>query len=252
MIDAHCHVDFKEFNKTREAVMGRAQQKLKAIINSGASLGGNRRTLQMARDYPEFLYPSLGFHPHYAPKADRSVIEEVLKEIKLNLHHAVALGETGLDFHDLKSQEDRNKQEKLFRTFLDMASQEEMPLIVHARDAEKKALEMSEGYEGIPKIIFHCYGGDLETAQLIMDGGHLISLSTLVCFSTHHQELARELPLSHLLTETDSPYLSPFKGQRNEPAFVEETVKTIANMKSMDVKEVAAVTEKNARQVFGI
>jgi TatD DNase family protein len=127
-----------------------------------------------------------------------------------------------------------------------------MPLVVHARDAEKKALEMSREFEGIPKIIFHCYGGDLETAQQIMDEGHLISLSTLVCFSTHHQELARELPLSHLLTETDSPYLSPFKGKVNEPSFVEETVKTIANLKLMDVEEVASITEKNAQEVFRI
>jgi TatD DNase family protein len=187
VIDAHCHVDFKEFNQSRDEVMSRAQKKLKAIINSGASLGGNRRTLKMAQDYPNFLYPSLGFHPHYAPKADKSAIKEALTEIKSNLDRAVALGETGLDFHDLKSQEARNKQENLFRTFLDMASEQGMPLIVHARDAEKKALEMSREYAGIPKIIFHCYGGDLETAQLIMDEGHLISLSTLVCFSPHHQ-----------------------------------------------------------------
>lgn len=252
MIDAHCHVDFKEFNKTRDEVMERAQNKLKAIINSGASLGGNRRTLKMAQDYPNFLYPALGFHPHYAPKADRTIIEEALTEIRSNLHLAVALGETGLDFHTLKSQEAQKKQEKLFRSFLGMASEQEMPLIVHARDAEKKALEISKEYKGIPKIIFHCYGGDLETAQLIMDEGHLISLSTLICFSPHHQELARELPLSHLLTETDSPYLSPFKGQRNEPSFVEETVKTIANLKSMDVQEVADITEENACRVFGI
>jgi TatD DNase family protein len=252
VIDAHCHVDFKEFNRTRDQVMHRAQKKVKAIINSGASLGGNRRTLKLAQDYPGFLFPALGFHPHYAHKTEKSVIEDVLKEIKSNLHRAVALGETGLDFHNLNSEEIRKKQEKLFRIFLDIASEEEMPLVVHARDAEKKALEMSREFEGIPKIIFHCYGGDLETAQQIMDEGHLISLSTLVCFSTHHQELARELPLSHLLTETDSPYLSPFKGKVNEPSFVEETVKTIANLKLMDVEEVASITEKNAQEVFRI
>ncbi|MEN6329514.1 MAG: TatD family hydrolase [Methanobacteriaceae archaeon] len=252
MIDAHCHVDFKEFNKTRDEVMVRAKRKLKAIINSGASLGGNRRTLKMAQDYPDFLYPSLGFHPHYALKADKSAITEALTEIELNLHQAVALGETGLDFHNLKSQEAQKKQEELFVTFLKLASEQEMPLVVHARDAEKKALEMAKQYKGIPKIIFHCYGGDMETAQQIMDEGHLLSLSTLVCFSPHHQTLARELPLSHLLTETDSPYLSPFKGQRNEPSFVEETVKTIANLKSMDIQEVAAITEKNALEVFRI
>ncbi|HMK54540.1 MAG TPA: TatD family hydrolase [Methanobacteriaceae archaeon] len=252
MIDAHCHVDFKEFNKTRPEVMERAQEKLKAIVNSGANLGGNRRTLKLAEEYPGFLYPTLGFHPHYASKADKSAIEQVLKEVNSNLDQAVALGETGLDFNDIKSEEVRKKQEELFTTFLNMASNEKKPLIIHARDAEKKALEMVKNYPEIPQVVFHCYGGDLDTARLILKEDYFISMSTIVCFSKHHQELARELPLSQLLTETDSPYLSPFKGQRNEPAFVEETVKTIAEIKSIDVNEVATVTSQNACDIFGI
>lgn len=252
VIDAHCHVDFKEYNKTRQEVMGRAQEKLKAIINSGANLGGNRRTLKLAEEYFGFLYPALGFHPHYVPKADKSAIEQVLKEINSNMDRAVALGETGLDFYGVKNGEVRKKQEKLFRTFLEMAAEEEKPLVIHARDAEKKALEMVKEYPEIPQVIFHCYGGELDTARLILEEGYFISMSTIVCFSKHHQELARELPLSQLLTETDSPYLSPFKGQRNEPAFVEETVKVIADIKSVAVQEVAKVTQKNAIGVFGL
>jgi TatD DNase family protein len=251
MIDSHCHVDFKVYNKNRQEVIGRAKEKLTAIVNSGATLGGNRRTLKLAGEYRDFIYPTLGFHPSNAAKSDFEVIKQALDEIKSNIGVAVGLGETGLDFNDLGCEEDKNKQIKLFETFLEMAVEYQMPLVIHARDAEEKALEMVKKHPSIPQIIFHCYGGDLKTAQKIIEEGYFISLSTIVCFSEHHQQLAANLPLSQLLTETDSPYLSPFKGQRNEPAFVEETVKTIAQVKSIPQEEVASVTDANARKIFG-
>jgi len=251
LIDSHCHVDFKVYNKNRLEIMEHAQEKLTAIVNSGATLGGNRRTLKLAEEYENFLYPTLGFHPSNASKSDASVIKQVLKELKSNIHLAVALGETGLDFNQLNDEAAKNKQIKLFETFLGLAEDYQMPLVIHARDAEEKSLEMVKKYKTIPEVIFHCYGGDLITAQKIVDEGYFISLSTIVCFSDHHQQLACELPLSQILTETDSPYLSPFKGQRNEPAFVEETVKTIAKIKSVPVREVDRVTEDNARRIFG-
>ncbi len=251
MIDSHCHVDFKVYNKNRQEVIGRAKEKLTAIVNSGATLGGNRRTLKLVEEYENFVYPTLGFHPSNASKSDYEVIKQVLDEIDANIDVAVGLGETGLDFNDLGCEEDKNKQIKLFETFLEMAVEYQMPLVIHARDAEEKALEMVKKHPSIPQIIFHCYGGDLQTAQKIIEEGYFISLSTIVCFSEHHQQLAANLPLSQLLTETDSPYLSPFKGQRNEPAFVEETVKTIAQVKSIPQEEVASVTDNNARKIFG-
>jgi len=251
MMDSHCHVDFKVYNKNRQEVIGRAKEKLTSIVNSGATLGGNRRTLKLAEEYENFVYPTLGFHPSNAAKSDSEVIKQALDEIKSNIDVAVGLGETGLDFNDLGCEEDKNKQIKLFETFLEMAVEYQMPLVIHARDAEEKALEMVNKHPSIPQIIFHCYGGDLQTAQKIIEEGYFISLSTIVCFSEHHQQLAANLPLSQLLTETDSPYLSPFKGQRNEPAFVEETVKTIAQVKSIPQEEVASVTDNNARKIFG-
>jgi TatD DNase family protein len=252
VIDSHCHVDFKVYNKNREEVLKRAQEKLTAIVNSGATLGGNRRTLKLAEEYKNFIYPTLGFHPSNSDKSDASVIKKVLKEIEANIGYVVALGETGLDFNGLKGEKGKNKQIKLFETFLNLAEDFQLPLVIHARDAEKKSLEMVKKHRSIPHVIFHCYGGDLQTARKIIEEGYFISLSTIVVFSEHHQELARELPLSHLLTETDSPYLSPFKGKRNEPVFVEETVKTIAEVRSIPTKEVDKVTEKNARRVFSI
>lgn len=247
MIDAHCHVDFKEYNKSRGEVIQRAQEKLRAIINSGASLGGNRRTLKLQEEYPGFSYATLGFHPHNAAKADSKIIDQAIDEIVDNIDKSVALGETGLDFHQIKSEEHKKKQMDLFKRFIDLAVEYEKPLVIHARDAEQIALDMVKNT--VPQVIFHCYGGDTQTAGAIVDEGYYISLSTIIAFSDHHQDLAREIPLSNMLTETDSPYLSPFKG-RNEPAYVEEVVKAVAQVKDIPRDEVDSVTQKNAEEVF--
>lgn len=248
MIDAHCHMDFKEYNKNRKEVMQRAQEKLHAIINSGASLGGNRRTLKLKEEYPGFVHPTLGFHPHNAVKADLSIIDQAINEIKSNIDEAVALGETGLDYNDVQGEESKKKQIKLFDRFIDLALQYDKPLVIHARDAEQESLEMVKKCN-VPQVIFHCYGGDAQTAQKIVDEGYYISISTIVSFSKHHQELVADIPLENMLTETDSPYLSPFKG-RNEPAYVEKVVKTVARVKKLTMDEVDKATDGNAKKVF--
>lgn len=250
MIDAHCHVDFKEYNKNREEVMQKAQKKLRAIINSGASLGGNRRTLKLQEEYPNFAYATLGFHPHNAEKAEKNIIEQALGEMVDNIDNCVAIGETGLDFHQIKSEEHKKRQIELFERFIDLAVEHQKPLVIHARDAEQEALEMVKKYD-LSHVIFHCYGGDAQTASAITEEGYYISISTIINFSTHHQDLAREIPLSNMLTETDSPYLSPFKG-RNQPAYVEEVVKKVAQVKELEMDEVDKITDKNAKKVFNL
>jgi TatD DNase family protein len=252
MIDTHCHIDFKEYNKNREEILDRAQQKLKAIINSGANLGGNRRTLKLMDEYKGFLYPTLGFHPSNASKADHNIIEQALDEIKNNIDKIVAIGETGLDYHVLNNDKNKERQIKVFKTFIELANEYQLPLVIHARDAEKEALDMVVEYSSIPEVIFHCYGGDAETAQKIVDHGYYLSFSTIICFSKEHQPIIEEQPLSNMLTETDSPYLSPFKGLRNEPSFVDEVIKKIADIKSLSTNKVDKITEKNAKKIFGI
>ncbi|MEN4006493.1 MAG: TatD family hydrolase [Methanobacteriaceae archaeon] len=165
---------------------------------------------------------------------------------------AVALGETGLDFHHVKDTEKRNKQVNVFRSFIELANEYEMPLIIHARGAESRSLEIVKKYSRSIDVIFHCYGGDLETINKIIEENHHISYSTVVCYSDYHNELVEQTPLEYILTETDSPYLSPFKGKKNEPSFVEETVKKIAEIKSLSPLKVDKKTEKNAKKVFGI
>ena len=252
MIDAHCHVDFKEFNKNREEVLKRAKKKLSAIINSGASLGGNRRTIKLIEENKGFLYGSLGFHPVNASKADQSIIEQAFREIIENIDNAVALGETGLDFNQINDIDKRKRQLKVFRSFIDLANEFELPLIIHARDAESKSLEMINKYSKDIYAIFHCYSGDIDTMNKIIEEGHYISYSTIICYSEYHKELVSKTPLEYILTETDSPYLSPFKGKRNEPIFVEETVKKIAEIKSQSFNHINKITENNIRKIFKI
>lgn len=252
MIDTHCHVDFKDYNKNREEVIQRAKEELTCLINSGATLGGNRRTLQLIEDYNGFIYGTLGFHPVNAAKSDAVVIEEAKKEIISNLDSAVALGETGLDFHHTQDVEGRKKQVKVFNSFIDMAAEYDMPIVIHARDSEKKAYELIKQNSNIPNVIFHCYSGDISTAEQIIEEGYFLSTSTMICFSEHHQKLFKDLPLSNILTETDSPYLSPYKGKKNEPAFVREVVNKIAEIKGITFKKVDKITEKNAKRIFNI
>lgn len=252
MIDAHCHVDFKEFNRNREEIIERAKKKLSLIINSGASLGGNRRTLKLVEEYSGFLYGSLGFHPVNASKADESIINQAFKEINDNINNIVAIGETGLDFNHITDPSKRNRQIEVFKSFISLANEYEMPLIIHARDAESKTLQIVKKYSSDIDIIFHCYGGDEETLNKILDENYYISYSTIICYSKFHELLVKQTPIENILTETDSPYLSPFKGQKNEPVFVEETIKKIAEIKLMDFEKIDRITEKNVKKIFSI
>lgn len=163
----------------------------------------------------------------------------------------MAVGETGLDFHHTRDLEGRRRQEKIFRLFIELAIEYELPLIIHARDSEKQAFKVIKEYP-IEDVIFHCYSGSLETAFQIIKEGYYLSFSTMICFIDHHQKLIEDLPLKNILTETDSPYLSPFKGRRNEPSFLEEAVKKIAQIKNMNIIEVDKITEKNAKKAFKI
>jgi len=251
IIDVHCHIDFKNFNKDRDEVIKRAKKMLTAIIDSGVGLGGVRRSIRLSEEHRHFIYSTLGLHPVNAAKTEYNVIEDVIREIEENIEKAVGVGESGLDFHHTRDLEGRRRQEKIFRLFIELASEYELPLIIHARDSEKQALKIIKEY-ALKDVIFHCYSGSLETAYQILEEGYYLSFSTMICFMDHQQQLIKNLPLKNILTETDSPYLSPFKGERNEPSFLEEAVKKMAQIKNTSITEVDKITEKNAKKVFGI
>ena len=127
------------------------------------------------------------------------------------------------------------------------------PLLMHVRDCEKKALNLINEYENLPYAVFHCFSGSLKTAKRIMEhDNYYMSFSTMLCYSQRHQELIKDIPLDHVLTETDSPYLAMTKEERNEPANVVKACEKIAEIKEMDLNTVDEITTNNAKRVFNI
>ncbi|MCQ6963885.1 TatD family hydrolase [Methanolobus chelungpuianus] len=248
IIDSHCHLDFPRFDRDRKEAIERARQSgVIRMINSGIDYSTNAASLELARRYG-FIHATLGLSPQMVPHASEEKISQILSQIERNIDRAVGVGEAGLDFHYCETEVGRLKQTEVFRKVIEIARKYGKPLVIHGREAEDMALQLSRDLD---TVVFHCYGGSLETMQQIVDAGHFVSVPTLVCFSEHHQSIAKHLPLENMLIETDSPYLSPRKG-RNEPAFVADSVPQIAALKGIEASEVAETTMKNTRRAFGI
>lgn len=248
IIDSHCHLDFPKFNRDREETIERARQTgVVRMINSGIDYSTNKASLELSRKY-DFIHATLGLSPQMVPDASEEKISQILSQIERNIDRAVGVGEAGLDFHYCQTESGRQKQIDVFRKVIEIARKYNKTLVIHGREAEDIALQLTRDLE---TVVFHCYGGSLETMQEIVDAGHFVSVPTLVCFSEQHQSIAKHLPLENMLIETDSPYLSPRKG-RNEPAFVADSVPRISALKGIEASEVARTTMQNTLRAFGI
>jgi TatD DNase family protein len=245
-VDSHCHLDFKQFNKDRAEVINRARESgIVQMINSGVDFITNKRTLELAREH-DFIFATLGLAPNFLDGWSDAEIENVLKQIEENHRDAVAIGEAGLDFYRCRDLGSRERQARVFLRVKELARSLNMPLVIHSRDAEQHALEMVGDLE---KVVFHCFSGSLETMKDAVDKGYYISLATNLCRSPAHQILARDVPLEHLLIETDSPFLSP-RGGRNEPAFILDSIRLLSRIRGLTPGEVAEITAENARRLF--
>jgi TatD DNase family protein len=248
VIDSHCHLDFKQFNKDREAIMQRARDSgVVRMINSGVDFPTNQKSLELAEEH-EFIFATLGLSPNFRDDFSDIDLNRLLMQIEENAAKCIGIGEAGLDYYHCKDASGRERQAQIFQRVIDLASSLGLPLVIHSRDAEAQALEM---VKHLDKVVFHCYSGSLGTMKEAVDRGFYISLATNLCLSARHQILARNVPLDHLLVETDSPFLSPRKG-RNEPAFVLDSVRLIARIRGMEPQEVARMTSENAKKIYNI
>ena len=253
MIDTHCHIDFKDFDSDRSEVIKRAQDKLDYVIASGYNLESNEAVLKLSKEYDGFIYPTFGFHPVSSQNSTDEELKTAQNHLIKNMSDIVAVGEVGMDYFYVTDKTLRERQEVIFRSFLDLANEYKLPIVMHVRDCEKKAVNIIPDYEDIPYFVFHCYGGSLKTAKRIMNMDNaFMSFSTMLCYSKHHQDLIEKIDLEYVLTETDSPYLAMTKEERNEPVNVVNAVSKIAEIKKMDVESVGEITTDNARKIFKI
>lgn len=251
--DTHCHIDEPRFDEDRSAVLLRmAENNVTACVCVGSDMETSRRSMAFAKSTPS-VYAAVGIHPHeaqyYRPE-DCDTLAAWFGEEKV-----VAIGEIGLDYYYDHSP--REAQKIAFEAQLDLACRIGAPAILHVRDAHGDTLDILRSRKSsLPTGIIHCYSGSLESAREYVTLGFYIALGGAVTFkkAPNLWEVAKGLPLDRLLIETDSPYLSPepFRGRRNEPAYVVHVAERIAALRGEDVEHIAAATTENARRVYRV
>ncbi len=252
MIDVHCHLNFPEFDDKRDEIIKNTKKEFKYVIDSGACIESNERSLKLSQEYRDFIISTMGYHPEYTGNDDKETINKTLKQIENNLDNIQAIGEIGLDFSKERSEDELKRQHNIFEKLLNMAVEYDMPIVLHVRDAEQHALDIVKKYTEIPDVVFHCFSGSKETALEAVDYGYYLSFATNTLFSKRHKKNMKKVPLENMLTETDSPYLSPVKGEPNQPLNIRKIIERIERAKDIDFEDIEKHTENNAKRVFNL
>jgi TatD DNase family protein len=252
LVDSHCHLDFPDFAEGLDGVVARARAAgVGRIVTISTRVGRHAQLIAIAERYAD-VFCSVGTHPHNA-QDEMDVDAKVL--IALSRHpKIVAIGEAGLDFH--YSNSPRDLQEKSFREHIAAARETKLPLVIHSRDCDAdmaRILEDETGKGAFPAVL-HCFTGGRELAFKAIKLGLYISFTGILTFknSAALRELAAELPAERVLVETDAPYLAPmpYRGKRNEPAYVVETAKVLAATRGVSFAEIARQTTENFFRLF--
>lgn len=250
-IDTHAHLDYPKFDSDRDQVVERALAAgVRAIVTIGTDRATSQRALELAERYPN-VYAAVGIHPNDCAQAEVSQLSDIAAWCQHD--KVVAIGEIGLDFYWNRATVDR--QLEFLDRQLTLAAQNQLPVIFHMRDAETEMMAFLRNrnvshYQGV----FHCFPGDARLAAELMEMGFYISFTGSITFK-HSKSVAvlPSIPLERLLTETDSPFMAPvpYRGQRNEPAYIDLIGTKIAELYRLPVSEVAKATSANAEKLFG-
>lgn len=256
-VDSHAHIDGPEFDEDREQVIQRALLAgVDLILNVGTGdphSGAFERAVALSQTQA-CIYVAIGTHPHDARLYDEQAEKKI--ENLVSSEKVVAWGEIGLDFHYNNSP--RDVQMAVFARQLCAARKLNLPVIIHTREAEKETIEiLKTEYSGAERRgVFHCFSGSPELAKSALDLGFAVSFSGIVTFKKADElrAIARQVPLDRLLIETDCPYLAPIphRGKRNEPAYVVEVARCLAEIRGLELAELARITSTNLGTLVGV
>lgn len=247
-IDTHSHLNFKVFNADyKDAILRANSVGVEKIIVVGSNLKTSKKALEIANKN-ENIFVAIGLHPIHVENEDFGLEFEKLAKNK----KVVAIGETGLDYFHIR--DNKEKQKDVFIKHLKLAQNVNKPVILHNRDAGDDILSILTSQNTLPKGVMHCFSENLEFAKIIIDMGFLISFTGIITFTKNQDTLqvVKEIPLEKIMIETDCPYLTPnkYRGKRNEPAYVVEVAKKIAEIKKISLEKVEDITSKNAIELF--
>lgn len=275
-IDIHSHVNFKAFDEDRDVVIARALEADTWVISVGTQIDTSRKAIEMTRDYPEGVYAIIGLHPIHTGASyhdekelgeggveftsrgevfDKGKYLELLRDPKV-----VGIGECGLDYFRC-TEETIEKQKEAFIAQIEVANEVNKPLMLHIRNNPED--KTHDAYADVLVLLkerakvkgdVHFFAGNLDHAKAFVDFGFTLSFTGVVTFTHDYDEVIKATPIDMIMTETDSPYVTPapYRGKRNEPVYVQEITKKIAQIKGLPEDEVAETIINNAKRVFGI
>ncbi|MDD7572256.1 MAG: TatD family hydrolase [bacterium] len=257
IIDTHCHLDDEAlFSIRREIVEKSKQNSVVAVFNTADSLSSFSRVLTLENENPGFSFSVLGIHPEFALK-EEDYFKEAYQRIREEKDHIKAIGEIGLDYHYDKSDETKASQKRRFIEQIELAKELSLPIVIHARDADFDTFDIIRKTKP-RRIDLHCCSASVELLREYrkLDTEVYIGIGGVSTFKNAKTlfKVIEEMPLEMMLTETDCPYLAPapFRGERNDPSYLPYIVRRIAEIKGLEVEEVAACLYENAVRFYGL
>jgi TatD DNase family protein len=243
----HAHICDSGFDKDRDEVLERARRAgVEAIIAVGENLLDARKNFELAKRYP-ILKPAAGLYPTYL---DLNQADEIADFIRQESSELVAIGEVGLDYWVVKEDSEKELQKEIFKIFIELSKELDLPLNVHSRSAGRHAIALLLENSAV-RVQMHAFDGKAGAALPAIEAGYFFSIPPSVARSRQKQKLVKRLPLSCLLIETDSPVLGPSPNERNEPANAAISIKAIAELKDVAEAEVIAAVSDNTEKLYG-
>lgn len=257
IFDVHSHVQFSEYDADRDAVIERMRAAGVKTIAVGTDLRTSQSALALAERYLDDIWATVGVHPTNAEECDADALRALAGHSKV-----VGIGECGLDYYRIThdAPEIKERQKAVFMKQMALAMEARKPLMIHCRpkkdayDAYEDLINILKTHNDSLKTIIHFFVGSPRVAEQLLHLGSYFTFGGVISFARDYDEAIRRIPLERILLETDAPYVAPapHRGRRNEPAYVVEVAKKMAEIKKVDYKEVCAVTAHTARTLFGI
>jgi len=253
-VDAHIHLSDEEYNKCIDETIEDAKNtNVVALVSNSMDLKTCRESVRLASHYPKLVYAALGIHPWNVQTLIEEELQQTLEFIRAQAHNEafVAIGEVGLDF---KYMSIWDKQLKAFDAMLHLAEELDLPVIIHSRGTTEQIVNMLPSYN-LKKVLLHWFSNPISALAKAVENGYYITEGPPTAYSNGIREVVRRVPLTNLLTETDGPvrfYKKPFSGKRTTPTFIPIVVNAIAEIKKLDVTDVAEQVIKNFEEFFRV
>lgn len=256
-IDIHSHLAFPEYNKDRSDVLNRMKEIGVGTINVGSDLEKSQRAVELASENDD-VWASIGMHPGLCGNPEKSIFDENEFEKLVKSPKVVAIGECGLEYFHIKKEETENLQKKLFVQQIEFAIKHNKPLMLHCRDSYDDALDILISYHKTYgeklKGNSHFFAGNIEQAKKFLDIEFTMSFTGVITFTHNYDEVIKYLPENSIMSETDAPFVAPVphRGKRNEPVYVIEVVKKLAEIRGENVEVLNNSIIENSKRVFGL